>query len=73
MNNEHMDAVDKKQQEEIDSIRRKNEKQDLHLYWMKIIGFLIILGGICGTAMVMESLNGFHCPHTECAHHHARK
>ena len=43
-----MDAVDKKQQDEIDAIQKKNDDQD---FWIKIMAI-----GIVGWLMIMTSV-----------------
>ena len=51
-----MDEVDRKQQEEINALQKKDVFHDRDLWWMKIVGLVIVMWTLVSTYLVMESM-----------------
>lgn len=68
-----MDEVDKKQQEQIDAAAVTNRKQDRDLLILRIVAFVIFMWTVISTAIIMQKVTPFNCPHPECVHHLVEK
>lgn len=70
-----MDAVDQKQQQEIDALRDKNTEQDIRLgVWTKLYLalFVIVIALFVGGVILMPLVtmrDSMNCPHPDCVHH----
>jgi len=66
-----MDEVDRKQQEEIHALQKRDVRHDRELHWFKVIGFLIVTWTIVSTVVVLEAMRirgPYMCPHPDCVH-----
>lgn len=65
---EHMDAVDRKQQDEIEDLKTVNERQDSYI---KNILWAFVLFAIIQFTTMIFFMREFdqNCPHENCPHH----
>lgn len=61
MSEQQMDAIDQRQQREIDA-------QKIWIKALSVLCTLLLIMGVAIFGLLMESRN---CPHPECPHHHA--